>query len=307
MKRFVGLSVLGLVLLAACSGSSSSKSAARIEAPSVNQNAFNAESNGVSNAARTFNAESNGVSTPSNSSPPVDLTKVKQPDSRQLIKTGDITLQAKNVDAALRKATDIVHRAGGDMFSGDSELADANDRHIHAVFKVPPEQFDAVVAQLGSVGKVTSNKTNSEDITGQVVDLDARLAAARTSVARLRDLLVHSGNVTDLLQVEQTLSQREGEVESLDAESQALHAQVAQATITVDFVPAPVVATAAPSHHIPGFLKGLHTGAAAFANTALVLATGFGLALPFLVVIALIGLPTARVLRRRRGAVPAAN
>jgi hypothetical protein len=119
-------------------------------------------------------------------------------------------------------------------------------------------------------------------------------------------LLAHSGNVTDLLQVENSLSQRESEVESLAAQSNALHAQVARATISVDLSMTPAPAPKpAPSHHIPGFLSGLRTGAAAFANVALVVATAAGFALPFLPVLALfvvVFVLTRRLSRRRREA-----
>ncbi len=198
-----------------------------------------------------------------------------------------------------------MRRAGGDLFASSADLADPKNRHVHAVFKVPPQRFSSVMDALSSIGKVTSSQTSTEDVTGQVVDLDARLAAARTGAQRLRELLAQSGNVPDLLQVEQALTQRESEVESLDAQLAALRSQVDLATITLDLSPTPAAVAARPSDDIPGFLAGLRTGVAAFVNTALVAATAFGFALPFLVVIALLGIPALKVARRRRRAVTA--
>lgn len=244
-----------------------------------------------------------GIATGSAAAPPaagapganIDFTRAKRP--ADVIHTAKVAIEARDAGAAARRAIDIVRRAGGDVFSSS-----AHDGSEYVVFKVPPAQFDAVMDALRGVGKITQSQTSTEDVTGRVVDLDARLAAARTSAQRLRDLLAHSGNVTDLLQVEQSLSARESEVESLDAQRSALAAQIDDATITVD-----IRATAAPpavnhATHIPGFLAGLRAGARADLNTALVIATGFGFALPFLP-IALAAFAIYAVTRRRRRAV----
>src|SRR4051812_129454 len=241
------------------------------------------------------------VTAPSKAGSRIDLTQAQRP-RQEVIHTAEVALQAKDVDGALRKATEVVAQAGGALFSSEAALGDPDSRHVQAVFKVPPEQFDRVMRALASVGRVTSSRTSTEDVTGQVVDLDARLAAARTGVARLRELLAKSGNVPDLLQVEHALAQREADAESLAGQLAALRSRVDQATITVDVSPAPVAAKATPSHHIPGFLAGLRTGVAAFVNTVLVGATGLGFALPFLVVLALFGIPALRIARRRRTA-----
>jgi hypothetical protein len=231
----------------------------------------------------------------------VELTRAKRPDGAAVIHTSEVTIQAKDVDRALRKATDLVRVAGGDVFSANGDFADR--REVHVVFKVPPASFDQVMSELASVGKITHSTTSTSDVTGQVVDLDARLAAARASVDRVRELLAKSGGVSDLLTVEQALTEREANVESLAAQAAALHAQVELATITVNLSPTPAAAAAPrPSRHIPGFLAGLRTGVAAFVNTALVAGTGLGFTLPFAVLVAVVGLPASRWARRRRRA-----
>ena len=102
------------------------------------------------------------------------------------------------------------------------------------MFKVVPARFNDVVRGLGGLGKLVHRQIGTQDVTGQVVDLGARLTAAQTSAARLQQLLASSGSVADLLSVEQQLTTRDGEVDSLSGELDALRAQVDLATITLD-------------------------------------------------------------------------
>ena len=284
----IGLVTMGAVALGACSGGSARSTAA--------------PARGASTAD-----QAGGASTPSH--PAIDLTRAKKPgDGRQLEKTADVAIEAKDVRATERRATAVVAAAGGYLYSEAANGAAAPAAHI--VFKVPPEHFDRVTAQLATLGRVLHSSVTTDDATNRVVDLDARLAAARTGADRLRELLAKSGNVTDLLQVEQALSQREADVESLAGQAAALRAQVDLATVSLDLSSAPASGRgAAPSHDIPGFVAGLRTGAAAFANTAQVVATGLGFALPFLAVALLAGVPVWRISRRRRrhAAIPAAE
>jgi Domain of unknown function (DUF4349) len=293
MRTKVGLSLCVVALLltgAACSHSNAAKSEA------ANSGAMPAPSRGSGVA-------DNGTPTaPSGTAPSnvVDFATVKQ-DDRRLIHNATDQMQAPDVDAALNRVTTAVQQAGGDLVSADAELADPRARHIHAAFEVPPEHFDAVLHMLPTIGKILSNQVSTQDVTGQVVDLDARLAAARTSADRLRGLLAQSANVNDLLSVEQALSQRESEVESLTAQDNAIKGQVAHATITLDIAPepAPVPKPPAPHHGHPSFGAGLGTGVSAFVGGGEAVLAAFGFLLPFLALAALVG-GFVLVLRRRR-------
>ena len=77
-------------------------------------------------------------------------------------------------------------------------------------------------------------------------------------------------------------------------------ARVDLATITLHVTTIPPAAAADVSNDIPGFLRGLDTGAAAFGNTVLVIATALGFALPFLAVALLAAIPFWYFTRRRR-------
>jgi hypothetical protein len=289
------LAVAALVGIGMLSGNHSSddnKMAAVAAAP-----AFRPASGGQS-----FDAYGNNAPA-AKATPAVDLSTAKRSNAA-IIHNADVTLQAKDVSGALRKASDLVARAGGNVFSDTANFDSTDEAHI--VFNVPPDQFDLVMSELGGVGKVLHSDTTTKDVTGEVVDLNARLAAARASADRVRALLAKTGSVNDLLGVEQALTDREANVDSLAAQVATLRAQVDFATITVDISPSPhAAAPPRPSHHIPGFLAGLRTGFAALVNGLLVVGTALGFALPFLFLGGLVFVPVV-LLRRRRQPAPAA-
>ena len=234
--------------------------------------------------------------------PGVDLAVAKRPASdRQVISTADLDLQARDLDDTINRATTIVVDAGGYVFSEAASLTSA--QHAHVVFKVPPERFADVIARIGRLGTLVHRNIGTQDVTGRVVDLDARLQAAQTSANRLRELLANSGGVGDLLNVENQLTTREGQVDTIAGELAALRAQVDMATVTLDVTPNPKHAAAAPSKPRPGFARGLHAGSHAFAETARVTEAVVGVLLPFLP-IALLAL-ALWWLARRRGAANA--
>jgi hypothetical protein len=296
-KLAVSVSLAALVVVLGACSRSSTKSAAM--APSDAGERVGIAS-GTNNAAASAPGGASHSRTAS-----VDLADAKRPDGSQIIHNATEAMQAADVDAALDRVTTVVQAAGGDILSADAQLADPDTRHIHATFEVPPDQFDAVLHKLAGIGKITSNQVSTQDVTGQVVDLDARLAAARTSADRLRALLAQTANVNDLLQVEQQLSQRESDVESLASQDNAIHAQVAHATITVEISPTPKPAPVPPKPHRthPSFGRGLSTGVEAFVGGGRVALTAVGFALPFVAIAIVLGVPAFLIRRRRRTAI----
>ena len=149
-----------------------------------------------------------------------------------------------------------------------------------------------------------SRDQSAEDVTEQVVDLDSRIATQRTSVDRVRVLLARATTVDEIVRIEQEVTTREADLESLEQRRQALAGQVAMSTVTIrvgksDAVPA------REQDESGGFLAGLSDGWGAFLDAAAVTLRVIGAVLPFLLVLAVPAVPAVRWWRRRRTAAPA--
>lgn len=231
----------------------------------------------------------------------VDVASIRT-SRREVVHTASVDVRVDDVEQAVRAATSIVEGAGGYLFAQDADLDD--DPVATATFKVPPESFAAVLDDFGELGDVQTRSVDSEDVTGQAVDLEARVAAARTSAERLRNLLRETGSVADLLEVERVLAERDADVEALEAQLAELEARVELATITLTVTAPHTTAKEPDDRDATGFVGALRDGWGALVAASGGLLVALGYTLPFL---ALGGLAAGVVVvvRRRRRTAPA--
>lgn len=230
--------------------------------------------------------------------------------TRSRVLTASLTLQVPDVAKASAAAARAATAAGGYVGTEGLEAAGgppgpgADGRPTAtATLRIPPARLDAVLATLASLGRVTAQQRSDTDVTGQVADLDARLVTQRASLVRLRGLFAGARDLPQVTALEQALTTREADLESLTAQRKAVAGQVDDATVTVTLsAPAPpaVVRASTPL----GFGRGLAGGWSALVGTVRVAAATLGAVVPFLpgaaVVVALV-LWRRRVRSRRAG------
>jgi hypothetical protein len=225
---------------------------------------------------------------------------------RQVIRTGYVSMR---VDDVARTAFDVhalVKKRNGVVSSEDTQSSgDATYANITA--QIPAADLDAFIADISALGNVDSVNITAQDVTTQVVDLDARIKVLQTSIDRMTQLLAQASRIEDLLAIETQLSQRQAELDSLTAQRTWLGDQVAMSTITVTLSPT----TQITDVDAPGFLSGLQSGWAAFVSLIMVAITAAGFLLPFLLVLAAIAIPLVLIIirqahRRHTSTTPAA-
>lgn len=292
LRRLLALTVTGALTLGACAAGQDSDSFGSAdsggedivaEAPLVDGEAVD-------------EAAAPGQEDGSASAGGIDL--VAATDGRQIISTAHVDLTAKNADEVVGQIADLVAEAGG--FVSGEETSRVGGTRTTLVLRVPPTEFDAVLDGLGRLGELTGQRIETDEVTEQVVDLESRITTAEASVVRLRDLLDRTGSVADIAQVETELLERETTLETLRGQLRTIERQVELATVTVQVDsedPAPVVEG---DDRLPSFLGGLTAGWDALVLTVAGGAALLGVLLPWLLVLALIGLPLWRLVRARR-------
>lgn len=105
------------------------------------------------------------------------------------------------------------------------------------VLRVPAASLDDALDSLGALGKVRSRSSSADDVTEEVVDLEARAANLRASRDRLRALQERTTSVADVVAVERELARVQGELDSLEARLEYLRRSVALAEVTVSAHP----------------------------------------------------------------------
>ena len=94
--------------------------------------------------------------------------------------------------------------------------------------------MDQALTALRSLGRVSDESQSGEDVTDQMIDLDARLTNARNTEKRLTEVLKNrTGDLADVLAVEREVARVREEIERLDAQRKTLEQRVSFATVTL--------------------------------------------------------------------------
>jgi hypothetical protein len=152
---------------------------------------------------------------------------------RQIIKTGDIVVEAADVRATTDAIIDTVFDNGGAIW-GQETSTEPTPRAVLTI-RVPPLDFDRLIAAITRVPGVgiVSENTTSDDVTEVVVDLDARIIAAESRVARVQALLDDARDLNTIFQLEEELSTRQADLERLLGQRKTIGDQIALSTITL--------------------------------------------------------------------------
>lgn len=228
-----------------------------------------------------------------------------------VIKTGTLALRVKELDRALSEASAKVAAVGG-YVSGSQRSGDGDQAFASATYRIPAGRWDeALTALRGLADKILGEETRTDEVTGQVLDLGARIVNLQATEKALQEIMTKATKIADVLAVQEQLTEVRGQIEQLTTQKKHLEEQAAFGTLTVTYAlqgePAVVIAQ-----------KGFDPGAEIDRATASLVAIGQALAaagiwfgivwLPVLGtvgIVGLIGFVIARQVRRwRRRAGP---
>jgi hypothetical protein len=240
------------------------------------------------------------------------LTAGLTPTAQSIIYTATMTVRSANVAAAARRITSIVVAAGG--YTSDEHLISGTPgktgEMVGITLKIPVPAYQSVLAQLSSpaLGKQIAMQQHATDVTQEVANVNSLVTSEQDAISALQGLLKRAGSVADLLQVQQQISGDESTLNSLLAQQRALDHETSYATVSMTLQsPVHQVVHKKASQH--GFVAGLKAGWRGLKRTTSVVLTALGAALPFLVVVVVLGgvgyAGWRRVLRRKVGPTPA--
>lgn len=238
---------------------------------------------------------------------------------RRQVRSGQLVVEVKDVDAAAANVRATVTAAQGYVQDeqtstrpGPTSADDPTavpvlevDRSV-LTLRVPQQSLDRVIEQVSGVGSVRARSQTSTDVTDQFVDTTSRVKSQKASVDRVRTLLGRATNIGDVVRLESELSQREANLDALEARLAALDDSTTFATLAVT-LERPDAAVVQTTSNDGGFVGGLRDGWQALGDSAAVVLKIVGTLIPFAVLLALIGLPVWLVLRRRRTTTPPAS
>jgi len=250
MKRILAVAVVALVLVAGCAGmgGGGGGDSAEAGAPSDGDGGDSAETGALSGGDADADAERLQQEGGDGDG---DADRAGGPNAavqeRAIIRTGTVKLAVENATTTRNRVRTRARELGG--YTSGSELTrhrqnNATWRDGYVVVRVPSENFSAMLTSASARGTVRSENIETEDVTDQLVDLNARLENLRAERDQLRRIYNRSNSTEDVLAVQERLSDVQGEIERLEAQKRSLEDRVAFSTLRVELrEPRPEAAT----------------------------------------------------------------
>ncbi len=166
-----------------------------------------------------------------------------------IIRTGKLSLQVSEASAlssTVSSAANLVGAAGG-FVAGSKEQGTAGDASATVDYRIPATAWERTLTGLRGLATVQSQEIGTEEVTGKVIDLGARITNLRATEAALQAIMAKATKIEDVLDVQSQLTDTRGQIEELSAQKAQLEDRAAYGSLTVAFhVPAPPKAVGTP-------------------------------------------------------------
>ena len=186
-----------------------------------------------------FGASTPALPTPAPGPPavaPLPTGIVGQPTKVMTTGTIDLALGTDPLQPAVTRLTTIATGAGGFVAKSDLQVGQpsaAIPSSATLVLQVPQFAFTTVLTQVRAIAKVTSMTSTSTDVTGEYVDLQARVDALQASRQQYLTILGKATSIGDTLSVQSQLDTIQSQIDQLQGQLNLLAGQTTYATLTV--------------------------------------------------------------------------
>lgn len=232
---FVFALVVGALALAGCGATAGSMNA---PAPSAQHSTAGSGVVGAPASGSAGSSTGAGTSTGSSSG-----GTQSPPSPQYLIKSLSVSLSLPDTPATANElqrwisATDPKSQSAGITYARDGDQYD-----ISMTFSVEASVYPQVEAYLAGYasahkGTLVSLQESVQDVTGDYVDSQSRLSNLRREQTRLQTLMGQASSLSDVLTIEQRLTDVEGQIEQIEARLNHIAGETTFYTVQIQLIP----------------------------------------------------------------------
>ncbi len=153
--------------------------------------------------------------------------------NRHVIRTADVEVKVEDAEKAEQTAQQIISAADGFVANSSTTGLGGSDPSVTMTIRVPVAEFEDSLNKLASLGVLQNKSLSSDDVTGQIVDLDARLKTLRAKEEAYVGMLKKVSSTADVVTMQDTISNVRTEIEQIMGQRQQLSAQAKFSTINL--------------------------------------------------------------------------
>ncbi len=159
----------------------------------------------------------------------------QEPAQRQVVRKASVELRTADVRAAFVKTQMLVSEVGAEYIENSAISGEGEQMQADLTLRVSAGRVSEVLNALREIGTVLSQQFSGEDVTAQVVDLEARLANERRIEQELLHLLEtrQDAELKDVLELRTHIGDVREQIERLQAQQNHLSRLVSLATVLV--------------------------------------------------------------------------
>lgn len=167
---------------------------------------------------------------------------IPETDPEKIIYSSDVTVETTAFDDTMERLGQLVSEYDGWVESSSVSGTDYysqsrggfSGRSASYTLRIPSGKFQTLMSSLSELGNVPYTHTYTENVTAQYYDAEARLTAYTAQEARLLEMMESAETVSDLISIEERLTELRCQIESLQSALNNWDRRVSYSTVYLD-------------------------------------------------------------------------
>ncbi len=156
------------------------------------------------------------------------------PSSQRLvIETATLNITSKNVQTASQKLTQLVAEENG-FVQSMNEYTDQGKSAISMTLRIPETDYRTFLDDAKSTGTVNNLSQTGQDVTQEHDNLQGQIKELQTEADAYTRLYSKAQSMNDMLEIQQSLTQVNGQIADLNSQIHNLNRAVQLATININ-------------------------------------------------------------------------
>ena len=154
---------------------------------------------------------------------------------RKIVKTATLSIKTNDYEVFMSGIKQKIEQYNGYVEkSQEYNYDNKTNRNANMNIKIPADKLESFIEELSVMGTLTSKTIGSDDITNSYIDVESRIKALETEQEALLGILEKAENLSDVIDLQDRLSDVRADLEALKALKQSYDEMVAYSEIAID-------------------------------------------------------------------------